>query len=209
MNIRVVCTAALLASFPLPGAAADGTPPQVTDESREHGGPFVDIADLIERVRKKTGKQFLLDPRLRAVVPVGTLDLERLDYARLLDILRLNMWATYEADGVVVITPDANSRQLPMPVSTSISPKTLDSELVTLLIQAKNVCAAQTVPILRPLMPQAAHLAAMPQTNTLLLVDFASNARRIVDLFERLDKQAAAQNQTCTEWKPGEPKAGS
>ena len=58
MNIRVVCVAALLAAFPLFGAAADGPPPQVTDESREHGGPFVDIADLIERVRKKTGKQF-------------------------------------------------------------------------------------------------------------------------------------------------------
>ncbi len=206
MNIRVVCVAALLAAFPLFGAAADGPPPQVTDESREHGGPFVDIADLIERVRKKTGKQFLLDPRLRAMVPVGTLDLDRLDYARLLDILRENMFATYEAHGVVVVTVDANERQFPMPVSTSISPKALDSELVTLLIQAKNVCAAQTVPILRPLMPQAAHLAAMPQTNSLLLVDYASNARRIVDLFERLDKQAAAQNQTCAEWKPAEPK---
>jgi general secretion pathway protein D len=206
MNIRVVCTAALLASFPLLSAAADGTPPQPTDEARQHGGPFVDIADLIERVRKKTGKQFLLDPRLRAEVPIGTLDLDRLDYPRLLDILRLNQWATYEADGVVVVTPDANSRQLPMPVSTSISPKTLDSELVTLLIHAKNVCATQTVPILRPLMPQAAHLAAMPQTNTLMLVDYASNARRIVDLFERLDKQAAALNQTCTESKPAEPK---
>jgi general secretion pathway protein D len=209
MKIRVVCTAALLTAFPLLGAAADGTPPKVTDESREHGGPFVDIADLIERVRKKTGKQFLLDPRLRAEVPVGTLDLDRLDYARLLDILRENMFATYEADGVVVVTVDANARQLPTPVSTSIGPKTLDSELVTLLIHAKNVCSVETVPILRPLMPQAAHLAAMPRQNSLLLVDYASNARRIVDLFERLDKQAGALNQTCAEGKPVEPKAGS
>ena len=209
MDIRVLGAAVLLASLPLISTAADDKPAKVTDESREHGGPFVDIADLIERVARKTGKQFLLDPRLRAEVPVGTLDLDRLDYARLLDILRENMFATYEADGVVVVTVDANARQLPTPVSTSISPKTPDSELVTLLIHAKNVCAVETVPILRPLMPQAAHLAAMPRQNSLLLVDYASNARRIVDLFERLDKQAAALNQTCAEWKAPEPKAGS
>ena len=144
MNIRVMGAAVLLATLPLIASAADEAPAKVTSESREHGGPFVDIADLIERVRKKTGKQFLLDPRLRAEVPVGTLDLERLDYARLLDILRLNMFTTYEADGLVVVTVDANERQLPMPVSTSISSKTLDSELVTLLIQARNVCADET-----------------------------------------------------------------
>ena len=206
MNIRVMGAAVLLATLPLIASAADEAPAKVTSESREHGGPFVDIADLIERVRKKTGKQFLLDPRLRAEVPVGTLDLERLDYARLLDILRLNMFTTYEADGLVVVTVDANERQLPMPVSTSISSKTLDSELVTLLIQARNVCAAQTVPVLRPLMPQAAHLAAVAQTNSLMLVDYASNARRIAELFERLDKQAAALNLTCADGKQAEPK---
>ena len=209
MKIRVLCAGALLATLPLVSTAADEQPAKVIGESRNNGLQMIEAGDLIERVGKKTGKQFLLDARVRFEVPMSTRDLERLDYARLLDILRLYMFATYEADGVVVVTVDASARQLPMPVSTSISPKALDSELVTLLIHAKNVCAAQTVPVLRPLMPQAAHLAAMPQTNSLMLVDYASNARRVADLFERLDKQAAAINQTCAEWKPVELESGS
>jgi general secretion pathway protein D len=209
MNIRVLCAAGLLASLPLSASAADESASGVAGESRQQYGPNVDITSLIARVAKKTGKQFVLDPRLRAEVPVGTLDLDRLDYARLLTILRVNGFSAYEAEGVVIVVPDANSRQLPIPVSTSISAKAADSELVTLLMQAKNVCAAQTVPVLRPLMPQAAHLAAMPQTNSLLLVDSAANARRIADLFQRLDQQATALGQTCPEWKTPDPKAGS
>jgi len=209
MDIRVLCAAGLLASLPLLSNAADESATKAVDESRQAGGPYVDITSLIARVAKKTGKQFVLDPRLRADVPVATLDLDRLDYARLLTILRVNAFSAYESEGVVIVVPDANSRQLPIPVNTSVSPKAPDSELVTLLMQAKNVCAPHTVPILRPLMPQAAHLAAMPQTNSLLLVDSAANARRIADLFQRLDKQAAALGQTCPEWKAPDPKAGS
>jgi general secretion pathway protein D len=39
-------------------------------------------------------------------------------------------------------------------------------------------------------MPQSAHLAAYPPTNTLILTDHADNARRIVELVERIDKTA-------------------
>jgi general secretion pathway protein D len=209
MNVRILCAATLLAALPMSAAAADEPPARSSGQSREHGGPYADIADLIERVRKKTGRQFLLDPRVRAEVPVGLLDLDQLDYARLLDILRLNQFSTYEADGLVVVTMDANARSMPIAVTSTVNPKALDAELVTVLMQAKNVCAAQTVPILRPLMPQNAHLAAMPQTNSLLLVDSAANARRIEDLFGRLDKHAAVLKLTCAEWKAPDPKAGS
>jgi general secretion pathway protein D len=209
MYIRVLCAAGLLASLPLLSSAADGSSPDAAGESRQQGGPYVDITSLITRVAKQTGKQFVLDPRLRAEVPVGTLDLDRVDYARLLTILRVNGFSAFEAEGVVIVVPDANSRQMATPVITTISAKTPDSELVTVLMHAKNVCAAQTVPVLRPLMPQAAHLAAMPQTNSLLLVDTAANARRIADLFGRLDKQAAALELTCAEWRAPDPKAGS
>ena len=60
------------------------------------------------------------------------------------------------------------------------------------MFQARNMCAAQSVPVLRPLMPQAAHLAAFPQANILLISDHAGNARRIIDMAERLDKAAPA-----------------
>jgi general secretion pathway protein D len=193
-----ICTVALLLALS-PAVPADEVAP-AGDASRglAGSGPTVEVVDLIGRVARRTGKQFVVDPRVRGPVPMTGIDLDKLDHVRLLAILRANQYAAFEASGVVNVVPAATARQLPIPVTTSVDPQKLDDELVTVLIQGKNVCAAHTVPILRPLLPQEAHLAAMPQTNTLVISDRAANARRIIDMFERLDQQAAA-NKGCSD----------
>ncbi|HEV7609565.1 MAG TPA: secretin N-terminal domain-containing protein [Steroidobacteraceae bacterium] len=168
--------------------------------AREPTYRSIDISELIEKVAKRTGKQFIVDPRVRAEVPLIGLDVDKVDYARLLAILSVHLFATYESNGVVRVVPDANARQFPVPVTNQVSPKALDDELVTVILHAKNVCAAQLVPVLRPLMPQSAHLAAMAQANTLLIVDRAANARKIIDMIDQLDKAVPA-DQRCTESK--------
>src|SRR4029079_17243598 len=62
-------------------------------------------------------------------------------------------------------------------------------ELITQVIAVENVNAAQLVPVLRPLMPQAAHMAAYPQGNILILSDRASNVSRVMRIIERIDQQ--------------------
>ena len=47
-------------------------------------------------------------------------------------------------------------------------------EIVTQVIDVKNVNAAQLVPILRPLIPQYGHLAAYPASNILIISDRAA-----------------------------------
>jgi general secretion pathway protein D len=175
-----------------PGAAAASGP--------DHG---MELTDLIDKVAKRTGKSFIVDPRVRAIIPRAGLDLGKVDYARLLAILSVHLYAAYESNGVVRVMPDVNARQFPIPVTDDVPAKALDDEYVTVMFQAKNMCTAQAVPVLRPLMPQSAHLAAFPQANTLLISDRAANARRIIDMAERLDKAAPA-GQKCTPemWPP-------
>jgi general secretion pathway protein D len=187
-------------------AAEPTTSPCVAVSSGSDFG--IELTDLIDKVARRTGKQFIVDPRVRATVPKTGLDIEKVDYARLLAILAVNQFATYESDGVVRVVPDANARQLPIPVTSEVPQKALADEYVTVLFQAKNMCAAYAVPVLRPLMPQAAHLAALPQANALLISDRAANARRIVDLAERLDK-AAPGGQKCPPemWQPAKSDA--
>jgi general secretion pathway protein D len=156
----------------------------------------IEMTDLIDKVAKRTGKQFIVDPRVRAIVAKAGIDLGKVDYARLLAILNVHGFAAYEANGVVRVVPDAGARQLPIPVTTEIPANALDDEYVTLLITAKNMCVAQAVPVLRPLMPQAAHMAAYAQSNSLIISDHVANARRIVDMVQRLDKAAPA-GQKC------------
>lgn len=200
MKTSAICSLAILLAFSSMSPAADDKPAGAEAVApRDWGGPMADITEIIARVAKRSGKQFALDPHVRGPVPITGFDMDRVDYVRLLAILRLNQYATFEAGGVVNVLPDANARQLAIPVVTTISPQTLDDDLVTVLVQVKHVCAAQTVPVLRPLMPQAAHLAALTQTNTLIISDRAGNARKIVDLLERLDKQAGELKQSCVE----------
>ncbi len=193
--------AVMLALPALASAADQSTPSSGAAPGAQDDG--IELSDLIEKVSKRTGKQFIIDPRVRGVAPKTGLDPGRVDYPRLLAILTVHQFAAYESNGVVKVVPDANARSLPIPVSTEIPQKALDDEYVTLLVAAKNLCVAQAVPILRPLMPQNAHLAASSQSNLLVIFDRAANARRIVEMVERLDK-AAPSGQKCTPemWPP-------
>ena len=174
----------------LVSAAEPAASPTVAASSHSDDG--MEMTDLIAKVAKRTGKQFIVDPRVRAIVSNTGIDLEKVDYGRLLAILTIHQFAAYESNGVVKVLPDASARQLPIPVTSEVPANALDDEYVTVMFQAKNMCAAQSVPVLRPLMPQAAHLAAFPQANILLISDHAGNARRIIELAERLDKAAPA-----------------
>ena len=189
--------------LPVLAPAAEPTTAPCATASPASSYASIEISELIAKVAKRTGKQFILDPRVRADIPLVGLDVNAIDYARLLAILNVNQFGTYEANGVVRVVPDANARQLPIPITTEISPKALDDEYVTVLITAKNMCVMQAVPVLRPLMPQAAHMAAYAQSNSLIISDHVANARRVVDMVERLDKAAPA-GQKCTPemWPP-------
>ena len=194
---------ALLLLLPAVTPAAEESAASRESATSAASGPEIELADLIARVAKRTGKQFIIDPRVRQQISLAALDIDRIDYQRLLAILNVFQFAAYPTAGVIVVVPDAAARQMPTAVTTEVAAKTPDDEWVTVLIQGKCVSAAQSVPVLRPMMPQAAHLAATLQTNSLMIVDHAANARRIIDLFERLDKQAVAGKQGCWDAKPG------
>jgi general secretion pathway protein D len=190
MKKRSLLALALILAMPVATMAADDQVP------RSGNIQYMDILELIDRVARRAGTQFVVDPRVRAEVPLAGLDPAKVDYERLLAILRVNQFVAVEDAGIVLVLPDANARQLDVPTYTDLKFSALNDEIVTLVVQAKNACAAQLVPVLRPMMPQAAHLAAEVQSNSLIISDRSSNARRIAVLFEKLD-QATSGKRDC------------
>jgi type II secretory pathway component GspD/PulD (secretin) len=63
------------------------------------------------------------------------------------------------------------------------------------VLKTVNVDTAQLVPILRPLLSQAAHLAAHLDTNQLIVEDRYENVQRITALVRSLDVPPVRQNQ--------------
>ncbi len=69
----------------------------------------------------------------------------------------------------------------------------------------KSIPSAQIVPILRSLLPQSAHLAAMSCTNELLIVDTYANVRRIEGIVAAMDKGEPLALPKCTSPPPLPP----
>ena len=148
-----------------------------------------DLSQIIEAVSAVTGKNFIVDPRVRAQVTMLSSTPMSPDafYQAFLSILQVHGFVAVPAGKVIKILPDANARQLPandLPSSVSAT----SDEIVTQVIAVKNVSAAQLVPILRPLIPQYGHLAAYPASNMLIISDRASNVNRIMRIIERIDQ---------------------
>ena len=200
MSVLRMLTLIALGSLPLVTAAQDA-PPRESASSAPRAYP--ELTDVIQSFSKRTGRKFNIDPRVRAIPVYAGIDPDRITYEQLLSTITVHGFASIVQGDVVVVLPDAGARQLPTPVFTDTHFKAGDDEWVTLLLTPGKTCAPQLVPILRPLMPQAAHLAADLQSNSLILVDRAVNVRRVADLIDKLDKAATGKGCESTSSKIG------
>jgi len=148
--------------------------------------PKVKLNDLLAVVSRKSGKTFLATSRVPADVVVGPLAIKDVDYPALLLILRNNDLAAVTDGDITTITWVRVVRQQALPLLED-NDVVANGEWVTRVVQLKNISAPHLVPILRPLMPQAGHLAAHPQSNSLLIADRYGNLKRILALAAKLD----------------------
>jgi general secretion pathway protein D len=148
-----------------------------------------DLSQIIEAVSAVTGKNFIVDPRVKAQVTMLSSSpmTPNAFYEAFLSILQVHGFVAIPSGDVIKIIPDANARQVPandLPSRVSSS----SDEIVTQVVAVKNVSAAQLVPILRPLIPQYGHLAAYPASNMLIISDRASNVNRMMRIIQRIDQ---------------------
>ncbi len=149
-----------------------------------------DIRALISTVSKFTGKNFIIDPRVKAKVTVissNTMSAEEV-YEVFLSVLQVHGYAAVPTGTVIKIVPQVNAKQGPLPLVTNKGQKGHGDELITKIIRLDHVPAAQLVPILRPLVPQQGHLAAYAPTNTLIITDHAGNIQRLVEIIAGVDR---------------------
>ena len=147
-----------------------------------------DIRALISTVSKFTGKNFVVDPRVKAKVAVVSSKTmsEAEVYEVFLSVLQVHGYAAVPVGSIIKIVPEVNAKQGPLPVVRGQSGN--GDELITKVITLDHVPAAQLVPILRPLVPQQGHLAAYNPTNTLIVTDHAANIRRLVLIIRNIDR---------------------
>jgi general secretion pathway protein D len=148
-----------------------------------------DLVAVINSVSQITGKNFIIDPRVKGkinVVSSKPLNEEEV-YSVFLSILQVHGFATVPTENAIKIIPDATAKQSAAPFTSANSNP--GDQLITRVLQIDHINAAQLVPILRPLVAQQGHLAAYPTTNVLIISDRASNIKRIDRIIAEMDKK--------------------
>jgi general secretion pathway protein D len=148
-----------------------------------------DITQVAEAVSAATGKTFIIDPRVRAQVTMlsSTSMTPEAFYETFLSILQVYGFIAVPSGNVVKILPDTNARTLPA-VDLPDRVSATSDEIVTQVIDVRNVNAPALVPILRPMIPQYGHLVAYPASNILIITDRASNVNRMMRIIRRIDQ---------------------
>src|SRR6185369_16949464 len=142
-------------------------------------------------VGEVTGKNFVLDPRVKGTVSViSAKPISRaLVYEVFLAALRLQGFAAVEERGLVKIVPEADAK-----VHRSVPDRARGGgdQIETRIFSLKHESAVLMVPILRPLIAANNAIAASQTSNALIITDYVSNLQRIGKIIEALDQPAGS-----------------
>ena len=145
-----------------------------------------EIDDFVEQVASISGQTLILDPRIKGKVSVisqAPLSLTEV-YQLFLSVMVTHGYSVIPQGDQVRIVPNAEAKTESVSNSALSGPDALETRL--LLVQHTPV--AELIPLIRPLVPQYAHLAAVTSSNALIISDRRANIERLQGIIEQLDR---------------------
>lgn len=191
-SLHLALLVAGLASSPLPLCAqpASATPApagagQQQEESWTINLKDAPIRDFVDQVADITGETFIVDPRVKGQVTVVSRSPMNLSQVYQ---LFLSVMATH---GFTVVTQDGQARVIPNAEAKAEADngRPAGDRLETRMIQVQHSSANELIPLIRPLVPQYGHMAAVTSANALIISDRSANIDRIEDLIRQLDQK--------------------
>jgi general secretion pathway protein D len=188
---HLLFTSAILATFTAPAFAEMNAP-----QSARHVLSLndVEITALIDDVSIITGNTFILHPDVRRTkvtvmsqTPMSTDDV----FQVFLSTLRVHGFAAVPAGkGVYRIVPEQTA------IGEAGSRNTGPNAFITQVVKLDNFSAIEAAQMVKPLVDAQGQVVANAKSNTLVLVDYASNMPRLRDLISSLDESDRTQVET-------------
>lgn len=177
--LKASCLA--LAMFAPVGVFAEDAKPTWKINMKE-----AEIRQLIEQVSDITGDSFVVDPRVKGkVTVVSNTEMTEKEILEMFEsVLRVHNFASIRTGKMVKIVPTQGAKQDNVPVERADSSS---DKIITQVIPVSFSSATELVPILRPMVPQYGHLAAVTSANALIISDHSVNVQRILDIVKRID----------------------
>ena len=175
---------ALLIALALPPAQA-----QTQGEAVVLNFVNADIPSVIKAVGELTGRNFIIDPRVKGTVMITSAKpvSRHQVYPILLSALRMQGFAAIESEGMVKIVPEAEAKQN-FSVTRGKQVNDRGDRIITQVYPLQYESATQLMPVLRPLIGPNNAISVLPNSNTLVITDYADNVRRLNAIISAADQ---------------------
>jgi general secretion pathway protein D len=149
----------------------------------------VDINVFIQFVSELTGKNFIVDPRVRGNVTVlAPTRIPVSDMYRIFEsVLQIHGFSAVTAGPMVKVVPSAEARTMNIDTGPMPEQKTSGDELVTRIIPLSHADADELKRLFTPLVSRNAVIGAVADANQLIVTDTAGSIRRLMKIIREVD----------------------
>jgi len=149
----------------------------------------VDIATMVKFISDLTGKNFIMDDRVKGKISIfspAKLTNEEA-YNVFTSVLELKGFTVVPAGKVQKIVPTSVARQEGMKVLTDREHGVVNEGYVARVATLENISPQDAVSFLQPLVAKDGYISAFGPANRILVVDSALNIQKILGLLKQID----------------------
>ena len=151
-----------------------------------------EITEFINIVGKNLNKTIIVDPQVRGRINVRSYEMlnEQQYYQFFLNVLEVYDFSVVEMkSGVLKVVRQKDAKMSNIPV-VSDNNGGIGDEMVTRVVQVKNVSVRELAPLLRQFTDQAGggHVVNYDPSNVIMMTGQAEVVNRLVDIIQRVDK---------------------
>lgn len=182
--IRIVCILLLTGFLSVPHASAAGRGVVLNFND-------VDIATMVKFISDLTGKNFVLDDRVKGKISVYSptkLSIEDA-YNVFVSVLELKGFTVMQSGKVTKIIPTGSARQYGIALLPSGERPPVNESYIAQVIKLENISSQEALPFLQPLVSKDGSISAFGPGNLLLMVDSSINLRKVQDILQVIDTE--------------------
>jgi type II secretory pathway component GspD/PulD (secretin) len=195
---------AKLEQTPSVKASGNTTPPVAAAETKKQAAKAtqyvtidfdnVDIQVFVKFVSELTGKNFVIDEKVKGKVTIISPRKISLDevYKVFESVLEVYGFATVTAADVIKIVPALQAREKQLETRVGKQDGDQEDKIVTQIISLENANPDEVKKVLDPLISRTSIIMSYPPTGMLVVTDYLSNIQKIMAIVEAIDVEGMA-----------------
>jgi general secretion pathway protein D len=151
----------------------------------------VDISTMVKFISDLTGKNFVLDDRVKGKISVfspSKLSNEEA-YNVFVSVLELKGFTVVQSGKVGKIVPSASARQSGFTVLPAGKLAPINENYVAQVNKLENITAQEALTFLQPMISKDGHISAFGPGNLILMVDSSLNIRKLQEILQTIDNE--------------------